>query len=84
MGAGVPILLIADGEAAAIVSDSEAGLVAAPGDLAGAVASLRRLAEDGALRARLGRNGREAAERKFDRRAIAASFLCQLESPQPW
>lgn len=80
MGAGVPLVLIADGEAASLVQRSGAGRVAAPGDLDAVASSIRELAADPALRERLGRAGRSAAERDFDRRVIARRFLERLEA----
>lgn len=82
MGAGVPMVLIADGEAAALVRRSGGGRVVAPGDIEGTAASLRELAGDPGLRARLGQSGREAARRDFDRQDIASRFIRQLESGQ--
>ncbi|HWZ85060.1 MAG TPA: glycosyltransferase family 4 protein [Thermoanaerobaculia bacterium] len=79
MGAGVPLLLIADGEAATLVRRSEAGMVVAPGDTAAVASAVRTLASDPALRRRLGKAGREAALRDFDRRGIADRFIGYLE-----
>ena len=80
MGAGVPIVLIAEGEAATLVRRSGAGLVVAPGDAEGAASAIRELASDPALRRRMGTAGREAALRDFDRRGIASRFNQHLES----
>ncbi len=80
MGAGVPIVLIAEGEAATLVRRSGAGLVVAPGDAEGAASAIRDLAADPALRRRMGTAGREAALRDFDRRGIASRFNQHLES----
>jgi glycosyltransferase involved in cell wall biosynthesis len=79
MGAGVPLVLIADGEAATLVRRSEAGMVVAPGDTAAVASAVRTLAGDPALRRRLGKAGREAALRDFDRRGIADRFIGYLE-----
>lgn len=80
MGAGVPLVLIADGEAATLVRRSEAGLVVAPGDAEGVASAIRKLAGDPALRQQMGKAGRAAALRDFDRRTIAARFHKHLES----
>ena len=80
MGVGVPILLVAEGEAATLVSDSGAGRVVAPGDIDGIVAALRELSSSASNRAELGRAGRAAALRDFDRRTIADAFIHHLES----
>ncbi len=78
MASSLPILLVADGEPARRVEAAGCGLTVAPGDAEGAMAAFRRLAEDGALRARLGASGRRAAETIYDRTRIAVrleSFL---------
>ncbi len=79
MGAGIPIVLAAAGEAAEIVRRCEAGVVVAPGDVDGLAAAIRALALDPARRARLGVSGRRAAERDFDRIGIAGRFMKHLE-----
>jgi glycosyltransferase involved in cell wall biosynthesis len=79
MAAGVPILLVADGEAADIVREAGAGVVVEPGDVAGLADALTRLASDSELRRNLGRAGREAALRSFDRQNITDGFLRHLE-----
>ena len=80
MGAGVPLVLIAEGEAATLVRRSGAGLVVTPGDTEGAVSAIQKLVANPALRLRLGKAGREAALRDFDRREIASRFVQHLES----
>ena len=79
MGAGVPIVLVAGGEAADIVDRSHAGVSVRPGDVAGLAAAIRGLAADPASRGRLGTAGRAAAERDFDRVGIADRFIAHLE-----
>jgi glycosyltransferase involved in cell wall biosynthesis len=79
MASGRPVVLVAEGEAARIVRDHDAGLVVAPGDLSGLVHALRTLSSDGDLRGRLGANGRAAAERFFDRGRVAGTFIDMLE-----
>jgi glycosyltransferase involved in cell wall biosynthesis len=71
MASELPILLIADGEAARRVTDAECGLVVAPNDASGLAAAACRLAGDAELRRRLGAAGRRAAETDYDRRRIA-------------
>jgi len=83
MATGRPVVLMAEGEAARVVQEHQAGLLVAPGDAAGLAKALRRLADDPALRERLGRNGRAAVERHFDRRRIGAEFVQYLESVSP-
>jgi len=79
MGVGVPIVLVATGEAAAIVDRSQAGVHVAPGDVPGLAAAIRGLAGDPERRARLGAAGRSAAVRDFDRVGIADRFIDHLE-----
>lgn len=80
MASGRPVVLVASGEAAAIVRRHRAGIVVAPGDLAGLATALRTLRDQPALRAELGANGRRAAEQHFDRAAIARRFIALLEA----
>ena len=79
MGAGVPIVLVASGEAAAILDRSQAGVHVAPGDVPGLATAIRGLAADPDRRARLGAAGRSAAVRDFDRVGIADRFIDRLE-----
>jgi glycosyltransferase involved in cell wall biosynthesis len=80
MASGRPVLLVATGEAASIVRDNRAGIVVAPGDLAGLANALRTLRDNPQLRAELGANGRKAAELHFDRTEIARRFITMLET----
>jgi colanic acid biosynthesis glycosyl transferase WcaI len=80
MASGVPVLLVADGEAANIVSEAGAGVVVEPGNVAGLADALAGLAGDPEGRRRMGRAGRVAALRDFDRRNIADGFIRYLES----
>ena len=70
----------------AIDFDPEAvgcGFTIAPGDVAGWREALTRLAGDPALRARLGRRGREWAERHHNADTFRAAVLAAIESLQP-
>jgi glycosyltransferase involved in cell wall biosynthesis len=78
MGAGVPLLLAARGEAERIVKEHDCGLVSDPEHGEGLAANVRRLAADAALHARLGQNARRAAERAFSRNAIARQVATML------
>lgn len=73
-----PILLGVAGQARTILDGHGAGLAFAPGDAAGFVGAVQRLAGDAALAARLGAGGARLA-RAYDRRAIAAAMLGELE-----
>ncbi len=79
MGASRALVLVADGEPAEIVRRAGAGLTVAPGDVAGLASALRRLAENPEERRQMGRQGRRAAETRFDRRRICDRFIDLLE-----
>ncbi len=79
MASSRPVVLVAEGEPAAIVREQEAGLVVTPGDAAALAHALRRLCGDRALRERLGVNGRRAAERSFNQAEIDERFVDFLE-----
>lgn len=79
MGAGLPIVLVARGEAPTILDSAGCGIVVEPGDVRGLTAALRRLASDPSARTQMGARGREAAVASYDRRSIAAAFIAHLE-----
>jgi len=83
MASGRATVLMAEGEAADVVRDAECGLVVAPGDAEGLAVAIRRLTQDAALRARMGGNGRCAAEALFDRDAIVRNFADRIEAEPP-
>jgi glycosyltransferase involved in cell wall biosynthesis len=72
MACGRPVIATAAGGAAELVDDGADALTVPPGDAAALAGAIRRLAEDPALRARLGAAGRARAERHFDRARLAA------------
>jgi glycosyltransferase involved in cell wall biosynthesis len=80
MASGRAVVLIAEGEAAEIVREHQAGLVVKPGDIIGLVQALRLLSSQPSLRQTLGVNGRRAAEQHFDRTQIATRFITHLEN----
>jgi glycosyltransferase involved in cell wall biosynthesis len=71
MASSLPILLIAEGEAAARVRNADCGLTVPPGSPVELRSAFERLAGDAASRARLGANGRMAAESVYSRSRIA-------------
>jgi glycosyltransferase involved in cell wall biosynthesis len=90
MAAALPILLIAEGEAARRVTDAGCGIAVRPGDRASAVTAFVTLATDAELRRRLGEAGRRAAETTYHRHAIARTLdgflrgrLAPQLAPQP-
>ncbi len=68
MAAGVPVVVSRIGQLAQVIEEGETGLFFPPGDGAGLAEALERLRGDAALRARLGRAGREwvLQERTWD------------------
>jgi glycosyltransferase involved in cell wall biosynthesis len=70
MAAGLPILLLADGEPARRIADAGCGIAVSPGQLSAAREAALQLARDAERRSDLGRRGRHAAETVYDRRAI--------------
>ncbi len=79
MASGRPVVLVAGGEPAAFVREHRVGIVVSPGDGAGLVEALRTLSADAALREELGTNGRQTAERLFDKVDIDNAFIEYLE-----
>ncbi len=71
MASGLPILMIADGEAARRVKEAGCGFTLPPGDREAAKLAFCQLARDPDLRSRLGNSGRIAAETIYSRGAIA-------------
>lgn len=80
MAAGLSVLMIAEGEAADIVTRAKAGLVVKPGNIDGIASAMRRLAQNPDERRRFAQNGRDAAERLYDRQTIAKNFTDFLEN----
>lgn len=76
--AGLPVVALAQGEAAARIEAGD-GVVVEPGDVGGLAEILRRLATDPEERARRGRVARAAAETTYDRAALAARYLQILD-----
>jgi glycosyltransferase involved in cell wall biosynthesis len=79
MACGLPLIVIASGDAADIVSKHEVGLIVPPGDVAGLVSALRCLAQDPHKRKKLGQNGRQVAVAQYNRSVIVNQFMKYLE-----
>jgi glycosyltransferase involved in cell wall biosynthesis len=79
MGSGLPVVMVAGGEAGDILQKAKAGMVIPPGDVEALASALRLLARDREKRVELGKNGRQAAITLFDRRSIADKFIDFLE-----
>jgi colanic acid biosynthesis glycosyl transferase WcaI len=75
MGTARPIILGVKGESARIVAEADAGIVVEPESVEDLVGAIRRLKDDPALAAALGRNGRRAAEASYSRHAAAMRML---------
>ena len=71
MACARPVIVSAAGGAAELVHDGADALAVPPGDVEALAAAIGRLAEDRALRERLGAAGRATAERDFDRARLA-------------
>lgn len=80
MASWLPILLIADGEPAARVTQADCGMTVSPGDRKDLQAAFAQLATDPALRKRLGAHGRRAAETTYCRDGIARRLSDFLSS----
>jgi glycosyltransferase involved in cell wall biosynthesis len=81
MASRLPILLVAEGEAARRVEQADCGLAVAPGDAAGIAAAFRRLALEPDLCQRFAAAGRHAAETIYNRDQIVRrldTFLRKL------
>ncbi len=74
---GIPTIASRVGGNPEIVADGQSGLLFAKGDAAGLAAAVRRLAQDGGLRARLAEGGRRSAARFTFERMVGemAAFL---------
>ncbi len=80
MASGRPVIMVAEGEPADIVTKHEAGVAVKPGDIDGIVEAVRALEASPELRNRYGQNGRRAAEQWFNRDKIATEFIQMLEN----
>lgn len=79
MASQKPVIVVAEGEPADIVTRNNTGVALAPGDIDGLVAAVVKLAEDDALRTEYAQNGRETVEEHFNRDKIVADFITFLE-----
>jgi len=79
MASGIPVLLVAEGEARDIIEKSNSGLAASPGDFPSLSQAVNRLVADAGLRKTLGRAGREAVINTYNRREIAQQYAAELQ-----
>lgn len=75
LACGTPVVSFDVCSAREILEEHDCGRVASQGDYAALVAALGELADDPALRARLGNHGRRAALRLFDPDPVAAAYV---------
>jgi glycosyltransferase involved in cell wall biosynthesis len=80
MGVGLPVVLVADGEAADVVLQAQAGVVVSPGDVDNLARALRSLVQDKQKRRQLGAYGRKAAVNCYNRQTINDGFIKFLET----
>ena len=78
MASGIPVLLVANGEARDIVTEASAGVAAAPGDAERLAAVIREMGSKPEWRRKMGQAGRIAVERLYDRAKIAERFEMAL------
>lgn len=74
MASEKPVILIAEGEAAEIVSSAVAGVVVHPGDIDGLANAIVRLIDNPDEAKAMGKAGRKAVELYYDRRNIVDGF----------
>ena len=79
MGCGKPIIMGVGGEARELVERAGAGISFESEDEEGLMAAIERLKEDGALRERMGEDGRRFVERHYNREALAGHYLELIE-----
>jgi glycosyltransferase involved in cell wall biosynthesis len=75
MAHGLPVVATRVSGNVDLIEDGVNGLLVAPGEPAELARALRRLGDDGELRARLGRAARAAIEAGFSMTAVAAEYL---------
>jgi rhamnosyl/mannosyltransferase len=78
MGCGKPVIASRLGGLPWVVEDEVTGLIVTPGDSTDLAAKMKRLMDDGSLRHRLGRAGREKFEREFPWPTIVATHYRPL------
>lgn len=79
MALGLPVLAVASGEAASLVSSSGGGLVSEPRDTKALAENIRRLYYDREYAAQMGTRGREWVAKNFIREEIFAELLSKIE-----
>jgi glycosyltransferase involved in cell wall biosynthesis len=80
MAASLPVVSTAVGAIPEMVRESETGYLVEPGSVESLRGALERLVADGALRARLGANGRRLVEAEHDAQKNAQRLLALLKA----
>ncbi|MFQ5568404.1 MAG: glycosyltransferase family 4 protein [Rhodothermales bacterium] len=79
MGTGLPVVLMADGEPADVVTRAGAGCVVPPNNPVALAQTLRWLSRDKDACVRMGTHGRRAALEHYNREVIADAFIRLIE-----
>ncbi len=79
MASALPIVMVAEGEPADIVCETECGLVVKPGDINGIVNAIRPLSESLSVRQEMGNKGRAKVINSFSRYGILSDFCNYLD-----
>ena len=83
LAAGLPVVANLGGSVARLLAgeaEGPCGIATPPGDAAALAAALSALADDPLRRAALGAAARAQAERRWDRRLLAARFCAVVEA----
>ena len=75
MGASKPIILGVEGESAEIIREAQSGLVVEPENAMELSVAVATLADDAQLRARLGQNGLNCVQKRFNREVLSQTYL---------
>lgn len=81
MASAIPVLLMAEGEAAEIVNNSNCGFAVLPNRNDEIVDKITTLLESASLREAMGKSGRQYVEKNFSRNTILKNFIEYLETP---
>ncbi|MCK4915523.1 MAG: sugar transferase, partial [Candidatus Eisenbacteria sp.] len=79
MACGKPVVAAVGGDARAIMTEADGGVIVAPGDSAALASALLRLLEDEGERSRLGKNGHEYVRWSYSRQHLAGRMNDLLE-----
>ena len=80
MAMEVPLLLAVEGEAARVVGDAKCGALVPPGDAGAMARAVERLSSDRFTLREMGRRGRIAVLKRYDRATLARCALDSLQT----